>query len=65
MIPSSTATSINATGLRVVVAPTTATLGAGASGRAVAAEEIRLEFKRGAIGVSVTWRISAAADCAK
>jgi hypothetical protein len=44
---------------------TTAALGAGASGRAVAAEETRLEFKRGAIGVSVTWRISAAADCAK
>ena len=31
---------------------------------AVAAEEIRLEFKRGAIGVSVTWPASAAADCA-
>ncbi|MNR25385.1 Transposase [compost metagenome] len=29
-----------------------------------AAEEIRLEFKRGAIGVSVTWPVSAAADCA-
>lgn len=31
---------------------------------AVDAEEIRLEFKRGAIGVSVTWPVSAAADCA-
>jgi len=31
---------------------------------AVALEGIRLEFKRGAIGVSVTWPISAAADCA-
>lgn len=31
---------------------------------AVAPEGIRLEFKRGAIGVSVTWPISAAADCA-
>jgi len=31
---------------------------------AVAAEEIRLEFKRGALGVSVTWPVSAAADCA-
>ena len=29
-----------------------------------AAEEICLEFKRGAIGVSVTWPVSAAADCA-
>lgn len=34
------------------------------AGAAVAAEEIRLEFKRGALGVSVTWPISAAADCA-
>ena len=31
---------------------------------AVAVEEIRLEFKHGAIGVSVTWPASAAADCA-
>ncbi|MFS2204085.1 transposase [Variovorax sp. Varisp36] len=31
---------------------------------AVAPEGIRLEFKRRAIGVSVTWPISAAADCA-
>lgn len=31
---------------------------------AVAPEGIRLEFKRGVIGVSVTWPISAAADCA-
>jgi transposase len=31
---------------------------------AVAAQEIRLEFKRGAIAVSVTWPVSAAADCA-
>ena len=30
----------------------------------VAAGEIRLELKRGAIGVSVTWPISAAAECA-
>lgn len=30
----------------------------------VAAVEIRLELKRGAIGVSVTWPISAAAECA-
>jgi len=30
----------------------------------VAPEGIRLEFKRGAIGVSVTWPVSAAADCA-
>lgn len=30
----------------------------------VASEGIRLEFKRGAIGVSVTWPVSAAADCA-
>ncbi|WP_093125772.1 transposase [Variovorax sp. OK605] len=35
------------------------------TGAAVAAEEIRLEFKRGAIGVSVTWPVSAAADCAE
>jgi transposase len=26
--------------------------------------DIRLEFKRGALGVSVTWPVSAAADCA-
>ncbi|BEP57113.1 MULTISPECIES: transposase [unclassified Variovorax] len=31
---------------------------------AVAPEGIRLEFKRGALGVSVTWPIAAAADCA-
>ena len=31
---------------------------------AVAAEQICLEFKRGALGVSVTWPVSAAADCA-
>jgi transposase len=31
---------------------------------AVAAEAIHLEFKRGALGVSVTWPVSAAADCA-
>lgn len=31
---------------------------------AAAADEIRLEFKRGAIGVSVTSPISVAADCA-
>lgn len=31
---------------------------------AVAPEGIRLEFKRGVIGVSVMWPISAAADCA-
>ena len=31
---------------------------------AVAAESIHLEFKRGALGVSVTWPVSAAADCA-
>lgn len=30
----------------------------------VATGEIRLELKRGAIGVSVTWPISAAAECA-
>ncbi|RZI54641.1 MAG: transposase [Pseudomonas sp.] len=30
----------------------------------VAVGEIRLELKRGAIGVSVTWPISAAAECA-
>ena len=30
----------------------------------VAAGEIRLELKRGAIGVNVTWPISAAAECA-
>jgi transposase len=30
----------------------------------VAAEAIHLEFKRGALGVSVTWPVSAAADCA-
>ena len=30
----------------------------------VAAGEIRLELNRGAIGVSVTWPISAAAECA-
>jgi transposase len=27
-------------------------------------EMIALEFKRGALGVSVTWPVSAAADCA-
>jgi transposase len=31
---------------------------------AVAAESIHLEFKRGTLGVSVTWPVSAAADCA-
>lgn len=31
---------------------------------AVAAELIHLEFKRAALGVSVTWPVSAAADCA-
>ncbi|AMM25189.1 IS66-like element accessory protein TnpA [Variovorax sp. PAMC 28711] len=31
---------------------------------AVAAEAIHLEFKRGVLGVSVTWPVSAAADCA-
>ncbi|MEB0113695.1 transposase [Variovorax sp. RTB1] len=31
---------------------------------AVVAEAIRLEFKRGALGMSVTWPVSAAADCA-
>ncbi|WP_426390815.1 IS66-like element accessory protein TnpA [Variovorax sp. R-27] len=31
---------------------------------AAATEEIRLEFKRGAIGVNVTWPASAAAGCA-
>ena len=31
---------------------------------AAAAETIRLELKRGALGVSVVWPISAAADCA-
>ena len=31
---------------------------------AVAAEGIHLEFKRGVLGVSVTWPVSAAADCA-
>ncbi|MEJ7686699.1 MAG: transposase [Variovorax sp.] len=30
----------------------------------VAAQAIHLEFKRGALGVSVTWPVSAAADCA-
>jgi transposase len=30
----------------------------------VTAGEIRLELKRGALGVSVTWPISAAAECA-
>jgi len=30
----------------------------------VAAEAIHLEFKRGVLGVSVTWPVSAAADCA-
>lgn len=30
----------------------------------VVAEAIHLEFKRGALGVSVTWPVSAAADCA-
>ena len=35
-----------------------------ASAPVVAPEGIRLEFKRGAIGVSVTWPVSAAADCA-
>lgn len=30
----------------------------------VAAESIHLEFKRGALGVSVRWPVSAAADCA-
>ena len=28
------------------------------------AADIRLEFKRGTLGVSVTWPVSAAADCA-
>lgn len=39
---------------------------ASASSRAAAApaETIRLELKRGALGVSVVWPISAAADCA-
>jgi transposase len=31
---------------------------------AVAAEAIHLEFKRGALDVSVTWPVSAATDCA-
>ncbi len=31
---------------------------------AVTTQEIRLEFKRGALGVSVIWPVSAAADCA-
>jgi len=31
---------------------------------ALAPERICVEFKRGAIGVSVTWPVSAAADCA-
>ena len=31
---------------------------------AAPAETIRLELKRGALGVSVVWPISAAADCA-
>lgn len=31
---------------------------------AVTTEEIRLEFKRGALGVSVIWPVSAAAECA-
>lgn len=31
---------------------------------AVAADAIHLEFKRGALGVSVTWPVSAAGDCA-
>jgi transposase len=30
----------------------------------VATGEIRLELKRGALGVSVTWPISAATECA-
>jgi transposase len=31
---------------------------------AAGAETIRLEFKRGALGVSVAWPVSAAGDCA-
>ena len=31
---------------------------------AAAVADIRLEFKRGTLGVSVTWPVSAAADCA-
>ncbi|MDM0072696.1 transposase [Variovorax sp. J31P207] len=31
---------------------------------AASTETIRLEFKRGALGVSVTWPVSAAVDCA-
>lgn len=41
--------------------PTPAPAGASV---AVAAEAIHLEFKRGALGVSVTWPVSAATDCA-
>jgi|SRR5215207_850241 len=46
--------------------PTPAPPPAPASSRAAAAaaETIRLELKRGALGVSVVWPISAATDCA-
>ncbi|HAT2713924.1 TPA: transposase [Aeromonas hydrophila] len=46
--------------------PTTVSLtpAAPASPPGVMSEMIALEFKRGALGVSVTWPVSAAADCA-
>lgn len=55
---------------RAVLAPagtatfSTASASAPAVVPAVAVEAIHLEFKRGALGVSVTWPVSTAAACA-
>lgn len=48
---------------RAVVAPLSPVSAAAPAVAAAAVEEIRLEFKRGTIGVSVTWPVSAAANC--
>jgi len=49
-------------GIVAVTLPRAAAAVTAAAARA--AEEIRLEFKRGATGVSVRWPFSAATDCA-
>ncbi|CAN7725106.1 transposase [Variovorax sp. LjRoot290] len=68
-VPSSTSTTVAESApqfiaLSLPLSPPTSAPAPAPAIAAVAVEAILLEFKRGALGVSVTWPVSAAADCA-
>ncbi|WP_454909521.1 IS66-like element accessory protein TnpA [Variovorax gossypii] len=68
-VPSATSTTVAESAPQFIALslpspPSTSTSTSTSASTPSAAEAIHLEFKRGALGVNVTWPVAAAADCA-